>query len=42
MATEKVSINVEQGCIIKFLEKEKVKPAEILSRLQVQIREHTQ
>jgi histone-lysine N-methyltransferase SETMAR len=41
MAASSVSATVEQRCVIKFLVKENVKPAEILRRLQAQYGEQT-
>ena len=41
MAASSVSVAVEQRCVIKFLVKEKVKPAEIFRRLQAQYGEQT-
>jgi hypothetical protein len=41
MASEVVTPRIEQCCIIKFLVKESVKPAEILHRLNTQYGEET-
>jgi hypothetical protein len=41
MASDLVIPSVEQCCIIKFLMKEKVKPAEILCKLNAQYGEET-
>jgi hypothetical protein len=41
MASDLITPCVEQCCIIKFLVKEKVKPAEILHRLNAQYGEET-
>lgn len=41
MAAGNVPVDVKQRCIIKFLVKEKVKPAEVLRRLEAQFGEQT-